>query len=211
MNYQFEDASIIYAGDPLCSWCWGMAEELTSFKESNQIPFHTIVGGLRPGTTNQITDEERAMIRHHWVEVNKRTGQPINFDLMDKKIPFVYDTEIPCRAVATVRKISPQKSLPFFKLIQRAFYVENKDTNEEEFYKDLIEIVGLDYEEFIQRFNSEEMRKETNDDFMWCRNVGANSFPTVILKHDQQLFALATGYASQSDMEQRMQDIVNKK
>ncbi len=210
IDYQFEDISIIYAGDPLCSWCWGMAEELTSFKESTDIPFYTIVGGLRPGTVDEITDQERELIRHHWVEVNKRTGQPVNFDLMDNKVPFIYDTEVPCRAVVAVRNLNSSKTLPFFKSIQRKFYVENKDTNDMEFYESLVKAVGLDFDEFLGKFSAEEMRKETNDDFMWCRNVGANSFPTVILKHTSQLFALAIGYSTKNEMEKRMQEIVKK-
>ncbi len=210
MNYQLEDTSIIYAGDPLCSWCWGMAKELTSFKESNQIPFHILLGGLRPGTKDQITDEERAFIRHHWAEVNQRTGQPINFDLMDKKIPFVYDTEIPCRAVVAVRSLDSEKSFAFFKSIQKEFYVKNRNTNDKNFYEPLVKSVGLDFDEFLEKFQSKVISKETNDDFMWCRKVGANSFPTVILKYSSQLFALAIGYATQNDMVRRMQDIMTK-
>lgn len=187
-----------------------MAEELTSFKASTEYPLHTIVGGLRPGTTDQITDHERETIRHHWEEVNKRTGQPINFDFMDKKIPFVYDTEIPCRAYVTVRNLKPEKGLYFFKSIQKSFYVDNQDTNDINFYEPLVENIELKFDDFRLHFESEPMRKETNDDFMWCRNVGANSFPTVIFKHNSQLFALAIGFATKDDMEQRMQDILGK-
>ena len=206
-----ETTSIIYAGDPLCSWCWGIANELQLLIEELDIPFNIVLGGLRPGTEHQLKDEERSMIRHHWVEVNKRTGQPINFDLMDKKIPFVYDTEKPCRAVVAIRNVDSSLSFPFFKAIQKKFYVDNIDTNKVEVYGELASDFGIDQKVFFEKFNSEEIKKETNDDFLWCRNTGANSFPTVILNFNSQFYAIAIGYATHIEMLARSQEIMSKK
>ena len=204
------NTTVIYVGDPLCSWCWGIANELEEFVKSHSYPLQVVMGGLRPGTTKTWTAEERSFIRHHWVEVNKRSGQPINFDLIDQETPFVYDTEVPCRAVVTVRSIDSSKAFRFFKSIQKGFYVNNQDTNKEEFYEPLIKDIGLDFNDFILKFRSEELRKSTNDDFMWCRNVGANSFPTVVLDHSSQLHAIAIGYATAEDMGARAKKITDQ-
>jgi len=210
MNYSFEDPALIYVGDPLCSWCWGMANELDKLKKAYSWPFHVVVGGLRPGTVDPLDDSERSFIRHHWEEVNKRTGQPFKFDLIDQKVSFIYDTEIPCRAVVAVRNMDQSKTLPFFKSVQESFYAHNNDTNHLEFYEPLVEQQNLDFDQFRKLFASEEMRKETNDDFMWCRNVGANSFPTVILHQQNQLSALAIGYATFDDMKARVELVQGK-
>ena len=187
-----------------------MAQELQRLGEICDFPFHLVLGGLRPGTTQELQDEEREHIKHHWLEVTRRTGQPITFDLLENKVPFIYDTEVPCRAVVTVRGIDPQKSFPFFKAVQRGFYVENRDTNEIAFYEPLLAALSIDVDQFRERFYSEEVKKETNDDFMWCRQVGVHSFPTVILYDNDQLYALAIGYATYHELIARMKGIMQK-
>ena len=40
---------------------------------------------------------------------------------------WVYDTELPCSAVVTVRNLNEKATLPFFARLQRAFYAERVD------------------------------------------------------------------------------------
>ena len=47
-----QNIEIIYVGDPMCSWCYGIAPELKKLKshyDTKNIPFKIIVNGLRPG------------------------------------------------------------------------------------------------------------------------------------------------------------------
>ena len=44
-----ETDRIIYIGDPMCSWCWGIAPELDRLQAWTTLPFDVVVGGLRPG------------------------------------------------------------------------------------------------------------------------------------------------------------------
>ncbi len=51
-NSQSEKQEIIYVGDPMCSWCWGISPALTELRDhfaKEKIAFKVIVGGLRPG------------------------------------------------------------------------------------------------------------------------------------------------------------------
>ena len=89
-----------YFADPMCSWCWGFSSVIEDIKDhyDEHLNIALMLGGLRPGTTEAISDESRAEILHHWHQVHELTGQSFFFD---GALPagFVYDTEPPSRAV----------------------------------------------------------------------------------------------------------------
>lgn len=187
----------IYVGDPLCSWCYGISGELEKLKGAfPEYPFDIVVGGLRIHETTPIDDEMKNFLRMHWEKVNELSGQPFGYDILSQERSFVYDTEKPCRAVVAFRHLDEPNTLNFFRDIQSAFYRDGMDTNELETYYPLLERYDVDTEAFNDLFHKEEIRKETNDDFLWARQVGASSFPTMLLQHGQQLWAVAIGYST---------------
>ncbi|MEO1653156.1 MAG: DsbA family protein, partial [Bacteroidota bacterium] len=133
-----KSTELIYVGDPMCSWCWGAALEITQLKThySEEFDFRLLLGGLRPGTTHPWKASQRQYLRKHWEEIAHMTGQPFRFDILAEE-GFIYDTEIPSRAVYVCRLIAPDKEFSFFKAVQFAFYAQNKDTNQLETYLDI--------------------------------------------------------------------------
>ncbi|MCP4459112.1 MAG: hypothetical protein GY816_13980 [Cytophagales bacterium] len=75
---------IIYIGDPMCSWYWGISKHLKSLKEQfSKYKFTIVVGGLRSGGGNPWNDEMKSFLKHHWEELTKRSGQPFGNKLFD--------------------------------------------------------------------------------------------------------------------------------
>ena len=62
---------IIYIGDTMCSWCWGISGELSQFAAAHEkdFPLLVIAGGLRPGTTEPIDNELAEFLQHLWKDV----------------------------------------------------------------------------------------------------------------------------------------------
>ncbi len=152
--------TVVYSGDPMCSWCWGMAPTLHRFQrccEDVGIPFRVLVGGLRPGGGDPWNRQFREFLGHHWQEVASRTGQPFDHRLLERD-SFEYDTEPACRAVVAARPLIEGTELPFFSAIQRKFYVDGEDPKEREFYGSICEQHGLEYDAFAQRFDSDTVR-----------------------------------------------------
>ncbi len=186
--------TLIYIGDPMCSWCYGFYPELDKAIEQLGTTVHLqmIMGGLRPYNKETMSDLS-SMLREHWRHVNHSSGQAFSYDILENE-SFVYDTEPPCRAVLVVRRLAPEKEFEFFKALQRAFYLEGKNTNEIETYLDLAEKFGLDREAFRKDFESEQMKKAIKVDFQMASNMGISGFPSVIFKHEGQYFLIARGY-----------------
>lgn len=202
----------IYIGDPLCSWCYGIGPAVDRIREKHpRFGLKLVMGGLRPYTESPMDSSMKEMLRGHWKHVEEATQQPFNYDLLQEESEdFVYNTERPCRAVATVRKIKPGSEWTFFKDVQDAFYHKNQDTNQLETYFTLLEKLDIDPEVFTTEFNSETMRKDTNDDFMWAKQVGVTGFPTLLLGNNSELHAISMGYSPFETIEEVMEKILNE-
>ena len=204
-----EAEEIIYIGDPMCSWCWGISPELNALKRhaaDQGVPFTIIMGGLRPGGGEEWNDQFKNFLKHHWEEVNKRSGQPFGYDIFEKE-NFNYDTEPACRAVVTARHIAPEKSLYFYEYVQHYFYVKSADPNQLEFYLPICETLDIDFAEFSQLFNSEEMKHATQQDFAQSRSWGISGFPSIVYRKDDQLHLIAQGYAEYEDLKTKISTV----
>lgn len=192
------ETKFIYVGDPLCSWCWGISPQLKRLRDtySERFPFELVVGGLLPYEDEPLSPIYKRFLRRHWAEVQALSGQPFNFEVLAEESNFVYNTERPCRAVAAVRKMAPEYTFDFFDSVQRAFYLDNRDTNQLQSYFPLLEQYRLDPQEFVSLFNQEEVRKDAHDDFSWAKQVGVKGFPTMLLQHRGELHAIAMGYST---------------
>ena len=184
-----------YFADPMCSWCWGFSPVIIEIKNkyASQIKIALVMGGLQPGETNAISDSSRQEISHHWHQVKEQSGQSFSFD---KAMPegFIYNTEPASRAVITVGSIDAAKNFEYFSAIQEAFYTKNQDVTQTENLQKIAIDCGIDGDEFIARFSSEELLENTQKHFQHARKVGVTGFPTLILIKNNELHVLTRGF-----------------
>ena len=208
-----DKTEIIYVGDPMCSWCWGISPalvELRDYYRKEQVAFRVLVGGLRPGGGDPWDDQMKEFLRHHWEEVNQRSGQPFGYTLFDKE-QFNYDTEPSCRAVVAARPMVKEQELEFFEAVQRKFYVDSQDPSKSSFYASICDDFDINYGDFINRFESDEVKKETSEEFNLNRSWGVRGYPTVILLHKDQLYQLANGYSTFEEIKSRIDSVLTEK
>ncbi|MDN5202627.1 DsbA family protein [Fulvivirgaceae bacterium BMA10] len=200
---------LIYVGDPMCSWCWGISDEIEKIRNQfkDTLEFRVILGGLRPGGGDPWNDEFKSFLKEHWTHVNQRSGKLFSFELF-KKAYFDYDTEPPSRAVRIVRDMLPEKEFDFFKEVQHRFYVENEDPGNIDFYKPICEKFGIDFSIFIEHFQSDKYKRLTKEDFQESRQLGVSGFPSVLLKNAEHIFPISYGFSTSEKMTQRLNEIM---
>ncbi|QMV02907.1 hypothetical protein GHV40_16080 [Devosia sp. D6-9] len=197
------NAEVIYVGDPMCSWCWGIEPALRRIQdhcEERGMGFSIVLGGLRPGGGDPWNSGFKAFLRQHWAEIGEATGQPFSFGILDLE-HFSYDTEPACRAVATARHMlgdaaHSRRLYAIFAAIQRKFYVDGADPTRLGFYEDIIEAAGLDFARFAQLLASDAAREWARSDFALNRSWGVRGFPTLLVKTGDRLVPVATGFIS---------------
>lgn len=196
---------LIYVGDPMCSWCYGFSEELAAVVKNYEkdLELEVVMGGLRPYFDKPIS-EMKDFLSHHWEDVNKASGMPFVYGILDRA-DLVYDTEPPCRAVVVIREMSPNHELDFFKACQSAFYYENKDMSQTESYHGILNELQISTEAFDKLFHSDEMKLKVKEDFKRAKEVGVNSFPTLLFQVNGETHILAQGYVKSAKIIEKIE------
>lgn len=173
---------LLYVADPMCSWCYGFAPVIEGIADhfGERLPVELMMGGLRAGNTKPMTDADKTTIAGHWRKVEQATGQRFDFERLDAREGWVYDTEPACRAVVTMRLLNPRLALAYKARVQRAFYAEGRDTTRDAVLADVAAEAGVDREMFFAELISEEARRAAGRDFTTARQAGIHGFPTLL-------------------------------
>ncbi len=202
-------AILWYFADPMCSWCWGFSPVITQIKNDyhDEIQIALNLGGLRPGTTQTISDKDRKEILHHWHEVHKLSGQEFNFD---NPMPegFIYDTEPASRALVAFGKLNTDNTLALFHDIQQAFYVNQLDVTQQKVLLDLVSKYKINESDFLEQFQSNETKQQTQQHFKNSRQAGVLGFPTLVFQHEKQHHFLSRGYANYTKIKQQLDTLL---
>jgi putative protein-disulfide isomerase len=172
---------LIFFADPMCSWCWGFAPTIEAVRAryGELLPIRLIMGGLRPGTEEPMTEAARQAVRPHWAQVSEASGQPFDYGFFDRE-GFVYDTDPAARAVVVLRRNRPDAALDFLERVQRAFYAENRDVTDPAVLADLAAGFGLDRDAFLAEHATDAAKEETWRDYAISQRAGVTGFPTLI-------------------------------
>ena len=192
----------------MCSWCWGFSPVLDAVREhfGRKYPVGLLLGGLRPGTTEGMSEALKADIKGHWQHVHLATGQPFDLAFYDRK-GYIYDTEPACRAVVAVRRQEPERVFEYLKKVQEGFYALNRDVTAPEVLADIAAESGLDRGSFALRFQAEETVRETWRDFETSRRLGVAGFPCLLAANEERDTEVITaGYRPWEEVRRTIED-----
>lgn len=196
-----------YIADPMCSWCWGFSPVIEAIRREygDRLKIELLLGGLRPGTKDPMPSTQREAILHHWLAVHRMTGQPFQFK---GAMPagFIYDTEPASRSVVAVSMINSDTIFSFFKAVQSAFYVEQRDVTTAVVLTRLAVDAGLDAYHFLQVFESDIAKSQTLGHFQKARQWGVHGFPTVIMQDATGHSVLTSGYCPFEELRSKLDE-----
>lgn len=203
--------TIWYFGDPMCSWCWGISDELSRVIDhyKDTLDFEMVMGGLRPGGGEEWNTEFKEFLRKHWNHVNMASGKEFSHDIFERE-QFNYDTEPPSRAVVVVRFMYPEKAFDFLKKVSEKFYVQNQDPSEDEFYRGICEEMDIDYAAFKVLYHSQKFKQATFEDFRSAKEYGVLGFPTVLLEHKRRFTVITRGFNIAERLIDRIENVLEK-
>jgi len=203
---------LIYVGDPMCSWCYGFGKEMSELKARHpELALEIVVGGLRAGGTELLTDSGKQFRLGHWARVEAASGLPFNREAFMALKDFVYDTEPVCRAVVTARRVVPAADLlAVFRALQNGFYAQGRNTTDGKVLSELgaaeLRKQGHDIsdEAFFAAFSDAATIAETSRDFAKARAMGINSFPALLLDTGNGIVEVSPGYAHAAQLDQQL-------
>lgn len=210
--------NLIFVADPMCSWCYGFAKELTQLSGAfPELPVQIVVGGVRAGDSEVMSEDMRQFRLSHWARVEKLSGLVFNRKAFLGLKDFVYDTEPVCRAFVTARKLAPSMNqLNLFRRLQDAFYVDGKDTTDGEVLASVAAEaltqagVPTAMQAFLNTWNQAATAAETRADFVKARQWGINSFPQLLLATNGQLHSVAPGYTAFAELIGNLENVLQR-
>jgi len=184
-----------YFADPMCSWCWGFSPviEQVRVQFADQLKIALNLGGLRPGTTHTITQNERDEILHYWHAVQQMTGAEFKFE---NAMPegFIYDTEPASRLVTLVAAIDPELVFKCFHNIQAAFYRDGEDVTSKTTLKKIAGNLGVSENQFNDLFDSANIKQNTQQHFEGTYQAAIRGFPAIVWQDINNTEKLCSGY-----------------
>ena len=212
--------SLVYVGDPMCSWCYGFGVPLQQLlAQLPGVPLAVVLGGLRAYNQEVMPDALKSTLHHHWREVTKRSGKPFGKGQFDRE-GYIYDTEPACRAVVTIRTHAAEHTLAMYHAIQHAFYAMGRDITQtsvladvwQELREELVDskkIGHVDFSRnaFIEAFESDSIKTQTRNDFAMVQQWGIRGFPALIAVVNGEAQLVSNGYMEADEMLQRVQQV----
>ncbi|MER2998364.1 DsbA family protein [Pontibacter populi] len=204
---------LIYVMDPMCSWCYGFAPVLHRIKleQEGKLNFKLVLGGLR-ANTEPLDAENVAKTKQHWQDVEQVTSQPFDYSFFDRT-NFIYNTEPACRAVITMRYLKPEAKLEMAEKIQIAFYAGNNDVTNELVLAEIATTFGIEEDAFLEKFNTDDIKEKTQQDFLIARHLQAVAFPSVYILNGHEVNVLSRGYRTYEAMNMLLENamkVINK-
>jgi putative protein-disulfide isomerase len=198
--------------DPLCGWCYGNTTNTQKVyaKYNDVIEFEILPAGMWINANTRKQSKPMAeYIKKHDLQIQQKTGTEFgdNYFKLIENEDILLDSEVPSRAIVTIKKLWPAQAVPFAIEVQKARYWHGRDLNKDETYLSICEALQLDKEQFLITFRSELLKQATLETFALAHQY-ANSYPTLLAEKEGEIFVLEQGYASFENIVNRIDKLI---
>lgn len=113
---------------------------------------------------------------------------------------FFYHSEIACRAIVAVGKITGQVPFAFLEQLHQAFYIEGINLTSPEALALQAEMHGVDLTQFLELLRSDEVKAKTRWHMAESHEHTGGIMPAVLGAHGDEVRMLSGGYATLAEM-----------
>jgi putative protein-disulfide isomerase len=202
--------TLYYFGDPMCSWCWGFRPVLEQVdQEYPELERVMVLGGLRGGDEEPMSDDLAAMIRNAWLRIEESTGQKFNHDLWELHRPLA-TTWPACRAVLAARLLDPKAEWAFMVAMFEAYFTRALDPSSRETHLMIAEEQGFDRNIYMGILDSEQVERTLQTDLRTTQRFGITGFPSVVLSIEGTNYVISPGYQPVEGLRRAINEVYQK-
>lgn len=203
--------ALLYIMDPLCGWCYGFSPVMQALQErhSDRLDFRVVPGGMITGLRVEPVSAMAGYILQAYKRVEENTGVKFGGPYLERlrEGTEISDSEPPCRALQVLRSFQPDRQVAHAHQLQRALYLDGYSWNDPETYTHLASLFDIDKQAFKARYDSEEARYDTQQDFQWVQSAGITGFPALVYQKGEQYFLIARGFQPLDAVEAVLQKV----
>lgn len=211
---------LIYITDTYCLWCYGFSKAITQIAEeyAGKIKIHVVNGGMIP------TDMPlRAMFArfpdpmglHRRVE--DMSGVRFGPSYLDEIQNFansrrLLNSTTPAMAMLAFKHLGVKAELDLTHAIQHAYYVENRNLQQAEAYRQVAQRFGISFEQFKSQFaHTANLKGGISTEKRFVQQLGVQGFPALLLrKGDNRFASVAAGFLPHADLKFNLERALEK-
>jgi putative protein-disulfide isomerase len=195
---------IVYVFDGYCGWCWGMAEVISRLGHefSDRFDFSAVCGGLMLGTRIGPLGDFADYIERAIPRVEQMTGAIFSeaHRQLIKRRDTIQDSTMPAMAFTLVVAAKPEtNTLALAHALLELNFRQGKVLSDAESYRDLFANFGLP-SSAIDDLRGRRAILTAEAQFERAREIGAESFPTLVYGREGQYFPLCQGYQNYENL-----------
>ena len=197
------NTKLYYVYDPMCSWCWGFKECWQKIQAAlvDELAIIYKVGGLAADSDQPMPEPMQHFLQQTWQRISVQTGAKFNFDFWTHCQPR-RSTYPACRAVIAARHFNKEQAM--LEAIQQGYYLQAQNPSDITSLVHFAQQLDIDSWEFLSLLQSAELEHEFQQELMFVQQLPVQGFPSLVLQHKQQYYAIAINY---TDADQVITDI----
>ena len=207
-------AEIIYVFDGYCGWCWGIADVVSRLARdfSDRFAFSAVSGGLMLGPRIGPLGDFAEYIKRALPRVEQMTGaifSEAHRKLLDHP-EILQDSTLPAMAFALVVAAKPETdTIQLGHEILKLNFDEGKVLSNPESYAALFANFGLPASA-VEELKNRSALPGAEQQFERAREMGAESFPTIVYGREGQYFPLCQGYQNYENLSHALTVLYNE-
>ncbi|MBC3539298.1 DsbA family protein [Rufibacter sediminis] len=200
-----ENPRLLYVTDPMCAWCYGFTPVIRRLKALwfGRLSVQVLVGGLHPYAQEPLDSAEKDRLAVNWHRAQGKSHLPFDYSFFLQK-ESIYDTEPACRALLTVRHLRPGLSLEVLRALHSAFFADGLDISQTRVLVEVLRPFGIPENLFLAVFETEEIHRQTQEEFQLVEKIGVSTLPSVYLDHPQGPRLIARGFSELPELEEHL-------
>ncbi len=196
---------LLYVTDPMCAWCYGFTPIVRRLRALwyGRLSVQVLVGGLRPYAQEPLSDLEKDNLAVSWHRAQLKCQLPFDYKFFLRQ-ELTYDTEPACRALLTVKHLRPNLTLEVLRALHSAFYADGRDISKPEVLVEVVRPFGISENLFLALFETEEIYRQTQQEFEMVERLGVSTLPSVYLDHPNGPRLISRGFCALPELEERL-------
>ncbi|MBM4205034.1 MAG: hypothetical protein FJ194_12925 [Gammaproteobacteria bacterium] len=185
--------TVLFVTDPLCSWCWGMADAIETIRTrmAGEFEFDLVLGGINTDSTQPVGAYGRRLMRRLWLEVAATTGQVFG-DL--PLAAYVHNSVPVCLALEHLRVARSTPPFSALRELQRCFFTSGENTTATDFLLDFLRREGVVLDRFDVLTGDAALHKRLRFQFSMAKSFGTEAMPSVLIRRGTDTRLVAGGY-----------------
>lgn len=186
--------------DPHCGLCYANERSIKDIADyfKSDYDFEVLSGGMWKGDNAKRGGESMYdFLLPSIIRINQFHNVEIAGSYIDllKDSTYFLSSEWPSRAISSIKKMNEEKALVFSYKLMKQQFMHGKRYDIERTYIEVIEEMGLNRNEFLRLWKSEEIGKETLEMFNKAEKM-SKGYPSLILQNEDGFKIIKEGIFS---------------